>query len=152
MIGDREQFIRFLIQAKRNTYAAGGEPVASSRPASHDLQYQEGDFLYIDTYLGGFHFAGEEAVWKAEAPVWSMNYYGHMQVQEVPPGFGEFLKAALLQVPAKAPYRGPALFHQGDFEYRCQWQGSLECFLGSETISLRGMGIYELWFHGGEIR
>ena len=101
-------FVSFLILAKRNTYASGIQPSAASRTASHDLPYQEGEFQYLDTYLGGFHFIGEEAVWKGGVALWGMNYYGWMLAHTVPEGFGEFLKEVLLHLPDEAPYRGPA--------------------------------------------
>ena len=59
----------FLLRAKTCTYAAHGAETLPSRPNSHDLRYAEGDLLYIDTYLGGVRFAGEEAVWKDGVPV-----------------------------------------------------------------------------------
>lgn len=54
----------FLIRAKKTTYAVSGAEVESSRPNSHDLEYVEDDLEYIDTYLGGNKFAGEEALWR----------------------------------------------------------------------------------------
>lgn len=148
-------FIPFLLRAKKNTYAASGAGdggrVDSSRPASHDLRYQEGDWLYLDAYLGGFAFAGEEAVWYQGQPLWSMNYYGAMTVAAIPDGFSPFLKNALLQVPPGAPYRGPAEFQQGRFTYACRWEGSPAAFRGEETIALDGQVIYRLDFHGGQI-
>jgi len=69
----QDRLIRFLLSAKQNTYAAKGAQAAPSRPSSHDFRYQENDLLYIDTYVGGEAFAGEEVVWVGEAPVWSMN-------------------------------------------------------------------------------
>jgi hypothetical protein len=146
------EMIRFLLEAKRSTYAGNGPHAPSSRPASVDLSYQDGDYFYLDSYLGGLRFAGEEAVWHKGQPLWSMNYFGWMLVEEVPPAFGEFLKMALLEAPGEAPYRGPACFVRGDFEYQCQWQGSPERFEGRETICQGGAPIYELVFHGGSIQ
>ena len=73
---EKDTIINFLLKAKKSTYAAKGAEVESSRPKSHDLKYQEDQLLYIDSYLGGENFAGEEAVWIKETPVWAMNYYG----------------------------------------------------------------------------
>jgi hypothetical protein len=145
-------FVQFLIRAKQATYASGIKPEFSSRPASHDLHYSEGDFAYIDSYLGGFHFIGEEAVWQSGTPIWGMNYYGKMLVQEIPAGFGEFLKAALMRVPRETPFRGPAEFSLGNFFYRCKVNGNLERFVGEEEILLNGEAIYWLAFHGGEVK
>ena len=95
---DRTELINFLIKAKQKTYAGHGAEVAPSRPASHDLKYEEktpaGELLYIDTYLGGKDFAGEEALWRNSTPLWSMNYYGRVTGE---PFSGDFLKAALLK-------------------------------------------------------
>lgn len=145
-------FIPFLLRAKKSTYAAGeGGKVASSRQASHDLAYREGEWAYLDTYLGGFAFIGEEAVWRQGKPVWGMNYYGTMTVETIPEGFSEFLKLSLRHIPPEAPYRGPAVFQEGKFTYTCQWTGALEGFRGEEAISLDGQLIYRLYFHGGII-
>ncbi len=147
-----KSFTTFLIKAKQNTYASGNEPDRASRPASHDMHFNEEPFQYIDTWLGGFHFIGEEAVWQKGVSIWGMNYYGKMLVEKVPEGFSHFLKASLLQIPNDAPYRGPASFVEGDFEYHCAWRGSLVSFEGEEAISWKKKTIYRLTFHGGEIR
>ncbi len=146
------EFTSFLIQAKQKTYASGKKPDQSSRPHSHDLHFTEGDYAYIDTYLGGFHFIGEEAVWYQGKPVWGMNYYGKMLAAKIPDGFSEFLKAALMRVPSEMPFRGPEEFHDGVFSYYCSVDGNLERFVGEEEISCDGKAIYWLAFHGGEIR
>lgn len=144
-------FIPFLIRAKQATYAGGGAEVRPSRPNSHDLHYAEGNLTYIDTYLGGYKFIGEEAVWADGSPFWSMNYYGWMLVPEIPEGFSSFLKDALKQAPTDAPFRGPTYWAQGLFEYRCQWSGDISLFHGEEEIRYHGGPIYRLLFHGGQI-
>jgi hypothetical protein len=143
-------FIPFLIRAKRATYAGNGPKAAPSRPASNDLHYTEGNLQYIDTYLGGQDFIGEEAVWQDGKPLWGMNYYG--RTATFPEGFSAFLKAALSEPPAEAPYRGPALFEQGDYRYECRWEGTLEQFHGDESIHYKGEQVYWCRFHGGVIR
>ncbi len=148
----QDSFIPFLMRAKQNTYASGRPATVSSRPNSHDLEYAEGKYRYIDTYLGGFHFIGEEAVWENDLPVWGMNYYGKMLAAQVPAGFGEFLKAALRRVAEQAPYRGQANYQEQDFVYHCDWEGELVRFDGWEEITFRNELIYRLLFHGGEIR
>ena len=150
---DTPDFRAFLIRAKQATYASGGAGLPdSSRPQSHDLAYAEAPYYYFDTYLGGFAFAGEEAVWCEGAPVWAMNYYGTMTVESIPDGFSDFLKHALRQVPLDAPYRGPERVEQGAFRYDCRWEGDITMYRGEETISLDGQVIYRLYFHGGGIR
>jgi hypothetical protein len=147
-----KDFVPFLIRAKRATYASGAEPDGSSRSASHDLHFEEGDYAYLDTYLGGFKFIGEEAVWKSGKPIWGMNYYGWMVSSTIPEGFSEFLKQALQRVTEASPYRGPEEYKDGNFSYGCGCEGDLTRFSGEEWIELNGKVIYELVFHGGEIR
>ena len=152
-------FVPFLLRAKRATYASSdeadqlaGAQQPSSRPASHDLGYREGDLAYLDTYLGGYSFAGEEAVWRAGVPLWSMNYYGTLLIPDPPADFGHFLKRALRGVPSEAPFRGPARFEDSPYGYTCRWEGSIDFFRGEEAIRLDGKTIYTLYFHGGAVR
>lgn len=144
-------FVKFLIKAKQNTYAGGGFLSQPSRLNSKDLAFREGEWSYLDTYLGGFHFIGQEAVWHRQSPVWGMNYYGRMLVEKIPAGFGEFLKTVLLQVTPEMPYRGPEELIGKDYTYSCSVEGGLEWFHGHEFITMQGKRIYQLYFHGGEI-
>ena len=148
----RDEFLPFLVRAKRATYASGAEPAGSTRPRSVDLIHREGDFLYIDTYLGALDFIGEEAVWQSDIPLWGMNYYGRMLVAEVPEEFSHCLKAALMRVPDEAPFRGPQHYSCGGLEYHCRWEGDLGFFSGREEICYQGARVFELLFHGGFIR
>jgi len=149
---NQSEFVQFLIQAKKNTYAGDGTLSAPSRPASKDLMFKQGDYLYIDTYLGSLDFIGEEAVWYRQEPLWAMNYYGMMLTDVVPEGFSQCLKGALLNAPLDAPFRGPNHFQEGVFEYTCQWKGDLDQFVGTEQIFNSGKAIYQLTFHGGRLR
>ena len=139
----------FLIRAKRATYAGKGAETASSRIKSHDLVYREDDLMYYDTYLGGEKFAGEEALWIAGMPCWSMNYAGRVTGS---PFSGDFLKEALLHVPEDMPYRGPAQYENGDYVYSCSAEGEFSWFQGKEIITYQGRQIYECCFHGGMIK
>ena len=143
-----QTIIAFLIRAKKATYAGKGVETASSRLKSHDLAYREGEYLYLDTYLGGIRFAGEEALWINGTPYWSMNYVGRVTGANFS---GDFLKEALLHVPEEVPYRGPSLYSNCDYTYRCETNGSFDWFHGKETIEYQGQRIYECFFHGGLI-
>lgn len=141
--------IAFLIRAKQATYAGKGAETASSRVKSHDLAYREGEYMYYDTYLGGEKFAGEEALWVADIPYWSMNYVGRVTGGCFS---GDFLKEALLHVPEDEPYRGPREYTNGDYSYHCETEGSFDWFQGRESIDYQGKQIYECYFHGGLIK
>lgn len=143
-----QELISFIIKAKLKTYAGKGAESASSRPHSHDLQYSEGEYLYIDSYLGGKYFAGEEAVWQNGVPVWSMNYTGQVTGESFS---GDFLKEALKHVTSEKPYRGPEYYEEDSWTYRCTSEGTPEWFQGYENICFCGKQIYECYFHGSAI-
>ncbi|MFO6424916.1 DUF5680 domain-containing protein [Motilimonas sp. KMU-193] len=144
----QQQLIAFLCRAKVKTYAGKGAEVASCRIGSHDLRYQEGELSYLDSYLGNEKFAGEEAIWLGDTPVWAMNYVGRV----LSPRFSsDFLKQALTAVEDSMPYRGPQLFSQGDYTYLCQVEGFFNWFNGTEQIFFRQEKVYECAFHGGDI-
>ena len=146
---NRTEIIDFLIRAKRATYAGKGAETASSRPQSHDLEYCEGDLMYLDTFLGGKRFAGAEALGISGAPYWSMNYAGRVTGS---PFSGDFLKEALLRVPFEKPFRGPQEYTDGDYTYQCEVSGDFEWFQGYETIEYKGAVIYDCYFHGSAIK
>jgi transcriptional regulator with XRE-family HTH domain len=140
--------VAFLLRAKKATYAGHGAEVEPTRLASHDLVYREDDLTYHDTYLGGSRFSVEETLWDAEVPFWAMNYTGRVLAE----GFsGDFLKAALAQVPPDRPFRGPAFFQDGDLTYTCSADGTFDWFTGAEQIYYRGTLVYECRFHGGRV-
>lgn len=143
-----DDFLDFLCRAKRCTYAGKGAECASSRPASHDLVFREGALVYLDSYLGGERFAGEEAVWRNGTPIWAMNYAGRTLDETFS---GDFLKEALTQVTPDLPYRGPRLHVHGDFAYHCHVTGEPDWFEGHEEVFCLGRKVYECRFHGGSI-
>jgi hypothetical protein len=139
----------FIMEAKRRTYAAGVEGGAGPRAGTKDIPFVSGPWSYLDSYYGGIDFLGQEAVWYEGRPVWGMNYYGRTEVALSGADLPRFLKAALLAMSVKAPYRGPSEFDEGDYEYRCRWLGTLADFSGEEEIRYRGLKAYALSFHGG---
>ncbi len=143
-----KQLVDFLIKAKRATYAGKGAETPSSREKSHDLIYEDGEYMYYDSYLGGPKFAGEEALWISKVPYWSMNYVGRVIGENFS---GDFLKEALLRVLEDNPYRGLKEYTNGDYSYSCDIEGQFDWFQGKEVISYKGKLIYECLFHGGLI-
>ena len=89
---DLDELIAFSLEANINTYAAFKNEVDATRLTSHDFRYENGKYIYHDTYVGGEEFAGEEVVWKDGQAVYAMNYMGRVLAD----GFsGNFLKEAL---------------------------------------------------------
>lgn len=144
-----EETIDFLIKAKKSTYAGKGKEATPSKPNSHDFKYAEGDLKYIDTYLGGEKFSGEEALWKNDVPFWSMNYVGRVLNGEFS---GSFLREALRLVPKDNPYRGPVIYQRGQYKYHCVINGDFKWFQGYEEIYCNDNKTYECYFNGGEVK
>ncbi|MBB6479744.1 DUF5680 domain-containing protein [Spirochaeta isovalerica] len=145
---ERSELISFLCEAKRNTYAAHGNEVESSRPGSHDLYYRQGQLSYLDSYFGGNRFAGGEVLFVRDAPFWSMNYAGRVLGENFS---GDFLKESLLAVPPELPFRGPPLHRKDSFSYHCKVNGDFDWFEGEEEIFFQTAKVYECRFHGGVV-
>ena len=146
---DIDELIEFRLKANVNTYAGFMNEVDATRPASHDFRYEDGDYMYHDTYVGGEEFAGEEAVWKKGVTVWAMNYIGRVLDDRFS---GDFLKEALRAADKKMPYRGPEIYQSGEYTYRCKVTGDFTWFQGFEEIYMNDVKVYECVFHGGNIR
>ena len=146
---DMEELIAFRLEANVNTYAAFQNEVDSTRPQSHDFRYENGRYLYHDTYVGGEQFAGEEAVWHDGTAVYAMNYMGRVLDDSFS---GNFLKEALRHADRKMPYRGPEYYQAGEYTYRCKVTGDFTWFQGYEEIYRGEIKVYECTFHGGTLR
>ena len=146
---DLDELIAFRLEANVNTYAALMNETDATRPSSHDFRYENGRYMYHDTYVGGEEFAGEEAIWKDGSAVYAMNYMGRVLAD----GFsGNFLKEALRKADKNMPYRGPELYQSGEYTYRCKVTGDFTWFQGCEEIYKGDLKVYECVFHGGLLK
>ena len=121
----------------------------STRFDSHDFRYEEGEYVYHDTYVGGEQFAGEEAVFKNGHAVYAMNYMGRVLGETFS---GHFLKEALRAADENMPYRGPEYYRSGQYTYKCRISGDCFWFQGYEEIYCGQKKVYECCFHGGMMR
>ena len=151
-------FMAFLVNAKRQTYAAQGDDatVPPLVPGSRQLEYREGVLCYRDIYFGGAYFVGQETVYEGPTPVWAMGYAGGVMpssgaLREMGQVYG-FLRAALRHVTSERPYRGPSQWREGAYVYSDEGQGDLECFWGVETITYEDHVVYQLRYSGGLLR
>jgi len=147
-----QELARFIVKAKRNTYASEGRELRGS-DESKSLQYKEGDYVYRDRYFGSEKFGGEEVVWFKEKPVWVMNYYGGIekQILDSERVFG-FLRKALLRISPDKPFRGPHFYQEGDFEYADSSSGDITRFKGTEEITYQREPVHRLEYAGGLIK
>lgn len=151
-----EELSKFLVDAKKQTYANENvEKVNSSRKGSHDYEYTNGIMTYHDTYFGGLCFMGEEVVYEdGDTPIWGMNYYGITLDKNLSEeAMDKALRPALMQVGNDdiIPVRGPKEFVNGEYKYKFDVTGDLNCFNGEETIYKNNHKIYVLKCHGGKI-
>lgn len=146
---DIDELIEFRLEANVNTYAAYMNETDPTRPSSHDFRYENGQYMYHDTYVGGEEFAGQEAVFKNGTAVYAMNYMGRVLNDRFS---GDFLKEALRNADKSMPYRGPEIYQSGEYTYRCSVTGDFTWFQGYEEIYLNDKKVYECVFHGGLLR
>lgn len=148
---------KFLIEAKKNTYAnENGNKIASSRLNSHDYEYSMEDMIYHDTFFGGVKFMGEEVVYSKNEVVWGMNYYGLTLDESLSEeAMDKVLRPALMLVGSDSsiiPVRGPREYVNGEYCYKFMVDGTMEYFNGIETIYKNDIKIYELRCTGGLIK
>ncbi len=146
---------KFLVEAKRNTYA-GGKKAEILSDGSKELIFEKGNFKYRDRYFESDPnpFIGEEIVWENGKAIWGMNYYGRIVSPDIPAKeIYEFLRKALSKVREFAPFRGLPLFVENNLKYINKLEGDITEFRGEESISLLRLEkrIYILNYHGGLI-
>jgi len=147
---------KFLVQAKKQAYAnENAKKSASPRPGSEDYHYENGKWVYHDTYFGGKKFLGEEVAYRDGRPKWGMNYYGFVLDDDLAEEtVDKVLRPALMKVGEDAdvlPVRGPREFASGEWKYSFAAEGDLTNFTGLEEISKNGEVVYRLYCHGGFI-
>jgi hypothetical protein len=144
----------FIVRAKAATYVGSGAKSLSHRPASHDLEYHEGAFAYLDSYYGGSDFIGEEVVYYNQQPVWAMNYYGriidpsHISAAEA----GQVIMESLSRMYQTGRFLGGFEHNTVNGFYTDTSQGDFTSFTGKEWITRDGNLVYELYYHGGLVK
>lgn len=150
---NRKQLCKFLVKAKKATYAAGDKSKKTiEKDKSISLIFRDGDWKYHDNYFGGEPFGGREVVFFKNKPVYMMVYYG--RVNEAISGFEEvykILRKALLLIPEKKPFRGPKKYKKDNFFYENKFFGEVDDFFGEEKIIQSGKEIYKTKYIGGFI-
>ncbi len=150
------KLVEFLVRAKKETYAGGGEEISPQRPGFKESEYREGDWYYRDSYSGFYQAPGQEVVYFKDEPVWAMTYSGGMKKEFhgdealAKKTFG-FLKKCLSQAGKDEPFRGPRELVEGDFSYQMVLKGDINDFSGEERIFYKGKEVFHQRFIGGMI-
>lgn len=149
-----KDFIKFLICAKKNTYASNGELGKKRlKDGSKELIFSDKDFRYRDRYYGSKRFIGEEVVFINDKPFWAMNYSGGCLNDECSiSNVYSFLKKCLKKVNSKTIFRGPEKYEENGFTYINRAEGHVDDFFGEENIYYKNKKIYKLKYHGGLIK
>ena len=155
---NHELLAKFLVEAKRNTYASQGDD-ASVQPllnGSKQLEYSSGNYSYRDIYYGSAFFIGQETVEFENRPIWSMVYSGGVTIPnadwDIMGPIYNFLRQALRLVDTNSIYRGPNYNESGTYIFKNEYEGTLDCFHGKEMILIGDEKVYELRYNGGIVR
>jgi hypothetical protein len=151
---DLEQLATFIVKAKAATYVGSGAKSPPCRPGSHDLQFRDGEFAYLDSYFGGTDFIGQEVVYYKGEPVWAMNYYGRILEPEMIEAAetGSIIKQSLTEMYKEGRFLGGFEYDTGDGIYADTSEGDVASFTGKEWITRQGVIVYDLVYHGGLIK
>jgi len=144
------KFKQFLIKAKKNTYASGGENKAKIISAGmKEYIFNACDFKYIDRYKGHEKFNGEENVLQNNKIIWKMKYEGKILSDKIPADYiYTFLRKALKQIPSDNPFRGPKELFEKKYKYINNIKGNLKKFSGEEKIFYKDELVYSLTYNG----
>lgn len=149
-----QELCRFLVKAKKATYAAGDDAKnIAEADKSKTLIFEDGDWKYHDNYFGGEPYGGREVVFFQGLPVYMMVYYGRVaeDVSDVQAVY-KILQGALRLIPEERPYRGPKEFSQDDLKYTNVFEGEVDNFSGEEMITFEdGREIYKAKYIGGSV-
>lgn len=149
---DIKELCKFLVKAKKSTYAAGEvakKTVGTDK--STTLVFEDGDWKYHDNYFGGEPYGGREVVFFQNKPVYIMVYYGWVieGVTDVQAVY-KTLQGALSLIPEDRPFRGPKDYSLDGIEYINTFEGEIDNFFGEEVIkSSDGNEIYKAKYIGG---
>ena len=149
---DKQRLCKFLVDAKKSTYAAGetAKKIVEA-DKSTTLIFEDDDLKYHDNYFGGEPFGGREVVFLQNEPIYIMTYYG--LVNESVSDFEavyKVLQKALSLIPEDHPFRGPKKYTEGDLIYENSYTGEIDNFFGEEIISTAdGKEIYKARYIGG---
>jgi len=147
---DTQKLIQFLVKAKKNTYALGGEDnVKKFLDGRKEYIYKEGNFKYVDIYKGHEEFEGREEVFHNNKTIWSMKYKGKVLSNKLSADkIYLFLRKALKKIPDDKPFRGPEELVDGEYKYVNDIIGDIDNFTGEEKIFYDKKLLYKLVYSG----
>ncbi len=147
-----EEFRDFLIEAKSHGYGSDSAERITRSSGAVEISYQDGDWLYTDSFVGGTPFTGYEHVSARDPryeetwlPIWGMNYLGGITNSRLSAAvLSELLGQVLTKPNVHFPIRGPiGHFFQNEWgRYELRQKGSLEEFSATETIGRSTQNVF----------
>jgi hypothetical protein len=144
---------QFIVTAKRATYAAAAPKSLPYRLGTSDIQFRDGPWSYLDSYVGEADFLGHEIVYLDRVPVWSMAYYGFLESPRIDSATaGRVVQAALTRLYDDGRFLGGFSTDVDDYHYVDTNTGDVSRFIGQEWIEDHEERLYTLHYFGGDIR
>ena len=146
-----DELLGFVVRAKAGTYASGGGLVVEAVDGQHQHTYAEGSWHYLDRYVGGSNFCGQEIVWRAATPVWAMVYSATLVRPDILDAgtAGQVIKSALSALYAQGRFLGGWSTRVSGWDYLDTNEGDVTSFTGVEEISRDDVVCYRLHYSGG---
>ena len=140
----------FIILAKFNSQSQKSNSNPSGAKWSALSNFSKGKLRYVNQSIGNIFRAGQEIVFENNKPIWSSVYSGGIIIDDVDSReVLNFLGSCLSEPDEEIPVRGRAYFTDGKLTYRNSANGSLEHFMGYESVDIEEEIIYELHYSGG---
>jgi hypothetical protein len=148
-----EGLTEFIVTAKRATYAAAAAKSLPYRLGTSDIQFRDGPWSYLDSYVGEADFLGQEIVYLDRVPVWSMAYCGFLQSPRIDSATaGRIVQAALTRLYEEGRFLGGFSIDVDGYHYVDTNSGDVSRFTGQEWIEDHDERLYTLHYFGGDIR
>lgn len=149
-----QELFEFIDRAGKSTYAGGGKEVKPERKDFHELEFEDGDFYYRDSYAGHYRSRGMEVVRYKSKPIWAALYGGGMTEgsEKLANETFKFLKKAMSEDEnGFQSFRGPHNLTDGDWRYSYEQNGDPFEFNGYEEIFYKNELVFFHRVIGGKI-
>ncbi|MEK6926776.1 MAG: DUF5680 domain-containing protein [Nanoarchaeota archaeon] len=149
-----EKVISFIAKAKKQAYASESAKPKKTKDGGKNYTIKEGDLVYTDNYFGNIIDSGQERVYLKGKVIWVMAYRGGVfeRYKHLHQEAFNFLKKCISKMPKNFPARGPKLIKERDWKYENNWEGSIEGFVGEESIYFKENKICFRNYLGGLIK
>ncbi len=149
---DKNKLCRFLVEAKKWTYASlDSATKIQEKDKSTTLIFENWDWKYHDNYFGGEPYGWREVVFFKNKPIYIMTYY--WRINKWVPNIWEVYKTlqdALFLITKENPYRGPTKYIKWDYIYKNEFVWEVDGFSGEEIIIHNEKEVYKAkymwWF------